>query len=85
MASRPVLRALALTLALLLPAAGPVAAAPAAPSAASVDSIRYATTLADEHGAQPCRLVPKIPMNRSYFDASSALWFSTRSVTGSSL
>lgn len=47
MASRPVLRALGLALPGLLLAAGLAASAPAVPSAASADSIRYATVLAD--------------------------------------
>ena len=47
MAFRPVLRALALALPVLLLATGPAASARVAPSAAAADTVRYATTLAD--------------------------------------
>ncbi len=47
MVSRPALRALVLLLTVLVPATGLAASAAAAPSAVAVDSIRYATTLAD--------------------------------------
>ncbi|NDP42983.1 MAG: hypothetical protein GZ089_09755, partial [Aromatoleum sp.] len=40
-----------------------------------------ATELVTGGGVLPFRLVPKIPLNRSYFDPSSARFFSKRAVT----
>ncbi|HYR00006.1 MAG TPA: hypothetical protein VET86_08180 [Casimicrobiaceae bacterium] len=53
---------------------------------ASPEVVTHATldaeagVLATPEGALPFRLVPKIPLNRSYFDASSAAYFRARPV-----